>query len=159
MGSLQPLVTEQQLREEAMKEFAERTARFGHGAGQGQNANVSIEDGTGGAYGARVNGENNMGVEARHGRTDIAKTFVQVGTTSQQVVAAEDKRLQVTLQNLHDVNSLFLNLGSAATANQDLKLPPGAMYSLPPGVAFTGAIHAVASAADTGVVVVEYKVA
>ena len=119
---------------------------------------TALLDGTGSAFGVRVNGENNMGVEGRYGRSTPTRTFVTVGIAAVQLVEATDKRLQVTVQNLDDANTLFISLGGTPVANQDLMLPPGAMYSLPPGVAYAGAISGVASAADTGVVVVEYTV-
>lgn len=119
---------------------------------------VALEDGSGGGYGVRVNGENNLGAETRYGRNDPVTTYATVGIAPATLVGFTAKRLQVTVQNLHDANALYIRLGGVPTAGQDLMLPPGATYSLPPGVAFEGSIGAVASGANTGVVVVEYKV-
>lgn len=118
---------------------------------------VALEDGTGSAYGARVSGDNNLGVEARHGRNSTATTTTNVGTTSTEVVGTTAGRIQATIQNTHDANDLFLRFGTDVATDADLRLGPGEMYSFPPGAAYEGPIQARGSAAATGIVVIEYK--
>jgi hypothetical protein len=158
MGVPQESEKGRQLAELATEQLAQRHPGEPVSLLGGDGRVVSLEDGTGAAFGARVNDENNIGVEARYGRNAIVTTYTTVGTTAAVLVSATDKRLQVTIQNLHDVNLLFINLGGTPVVGQDLMLPPGGMFSLPPGVAYEGAISGIASAADTDVVVVEYRV-
>ena len=120
---------------------------------------VSLESGTGESLAAKVTRDNNLGAEARYGRTTVTTATETVGTSSVEVLAADDARLQFTLQNLSDTDFIHVRLGpnSAAATTNDLRIDPGQMYSLPPGVAYTGAVQAIATAANTKLVVVQYK--
>jgi hypothetical protein len=120
---------------------------------------VSLEDGTGEARAARVSTDNNLGAEARYGRTEVETETETVGTSSVEVLGADDARLQFTLQNLSDTDFVHVRLGPSTTAatTNDLRIDPGQMYSLPPGVAYTGAVQAIATAANTKLVVVRYN--
>ena len=120
---------------------------------------VSLEDGTGEARAARVTTDNNLGAEARYGRTEVETETETVGTSSVEVLGADDTRLQFTLQNLSDTDFVHVRLGPSTTAatTNDLRIDPGQMYSLPPGVAYTGAVQAIATAANTKLVVVRFN--
>lgn len=101
---------------------------------------VSLEDGTGNALSARVNADNNLGAEARYGRTTVYADNGTTQATSQVLIAARTGRLTLTLQNLDDTGAVHFLVGGGTATTEDLMLGPGQMYSLPPGVAFEGAV-------------------
>jgi len=127
--------------------------------GSGRDSRVvSLEDGTGGATGARVTSGNNLGVDARYGDTVVVASSVDLSTTSAQVLGAEAGRLSFTLQNLDSVDSVHFRLGGGTATTSDLRLDPGQMFSLPSGVAFDGIVTARAAAGSPRLSIVEYKV-
>jgi hypothetical protein len=78
-------------------------------------------------------------------------------TASAPLVAANNDRRQIDIQNLSGtraVHLLFAGSGSATTSH--FRLDPGARYSFPPGVGYTGAIQAIAVGGSAAVVVHEF---
>ncbi len=85
-------------------------------------------------------------------QTDTAKTpcaTVSVGTSSVEVVPANEQRVEITICNDHASQIVYLALGGAAVANRGIRLnAAGGSYTT---TSFTGAINAIASGAATGV--------
>jgi hypothetical protein len=152
---------EQAQREEGMALLQQAIQEQAAAGGKARQERVTaIEDGTGSAVAARVSGDNNLGVESRYGRVTVATGAVDVGTSSTSVVTSTAGRLGLTLQNLDDVNAVHFRLGGGtATVADDLRLGPHESYSLPPGVAFEGAVTAIADPEGARLAWVEYKVA
>lgn len=117
---------------------------------------VSLEDGTGNALSARVNADNNLGTEARFGRTSTVMGDDTVTTTSQELIAIRAGRLTFTIQNLDDAIAIYFHVGSGIATTSSLRLGPGQMYSPPPGVAFEGPLSFITAAGSAQLAWVEY---
>jgi hypothetical protein len=147
--------------QQALLDMANQAAANAAAAGgKGRQERVTaIEDGTGTASAVRVNGDNNLGVESRYGRVSVTTGGTDVGTTSTSILAAATGRLGLTLQNLDGSSAIHFRLGGGTcTLTDDLRLGPYESYSLPPGVAFEGAVTAIATPATARMAWVEYKV-
>jgi hypothetical protein len=122
-----------------------------------KNRVVSIEDGTGNALSTRVNADNNLGTEARFGRTSVVTGDATVTTSSVAIISQRAGRLTLTIQNLDDLIAIYFHLGSGIATTNDLRLDPGQMYSLPPGVAFEGPVSFVTPSGSAPLAYVEYS--
>lgn len=89
-------------------------------------------------------------------QSDTAKTgssAVSVGTSTVQVAAANPRRVELFLQNDHATQVVYLGLGTAAVANQGIRLNAaggGIVLS-----SYSGAVNAIATGASTVVLVTE----
>lgn len=117
---------------------------------------VALEDGTGGAYGARVTDGNNLGVEPIPPSKAPAFTSGTVGTTSAELLAEDAGRITFQVMNLDAAQSVHLSLGADAATTDHLRVDPGQTWTLPGGVRFTGAVQAIATAADVKVAVLAF---
>jgi hypothetical protein len=86
---------------------------------------------------------------------EITTTTGTVGTTSTQLVDADENRTQFVIQNRDDTNDLHIGLGTTAVA-EGLTLPPGGTFVCPAGVVFTGAIFGKGSDVDTKFALLEF---
>jgi hypothetical protein len=79
-----------------------------------------------------------------------------LGTSSTELLAEDADRYQVLFQNLDSTNSVHLHFGDDDATTDDLRVGPGASFTFPPGIAYKGALRAIASAADTSYVLVSF---
>lgn len=78
---------------------------------------------------------------------------VSVGAASTEVAAANPDRAEITVQNDHATQIVYLALGATAVANEGIRLnAAGGSWT---SQAFTGAVNAIATGAATGVLVTE----
>jgi hypothetical protein len=117
---------------------------------------VALEDGTGNALAARVNADNNVGTEARFGRTSVVSGSDTADTTSQVFISERAGRLTFTLQNLDDATPVHFRMGTGSATTGDLRLDPGQSYSPPPGIAFEGPVSCVTGVGSAVCSWVEY---
>ena len=129
------------------------------GAMQGRTSRVvQIENGTGeGVQSARVTAKNDLGVETRPGEATTVVTQDTADLNPKQVLGTTTDRITFTIQNLAAADTVHVRLGTGNATTGDLRLDPGAMYTVPSGVAFTGPVSVIATADDTPIVIVEYK--
>ena len=120
---------------------------------------VALEDGTGSATSARVNADNNLGTEARFGRTSVTHDSEMVGTTSTACLVATPGRLTFTIQNLDDTIPIHFHLGTGAATTDDPRLDPGQFYSPPSGVAFEGPMSAITPTGTAKLAIVQFGAA
>lgn len=120
-------------------------------------------------YGAKVDADGNLHVNVEsvptapvEGRPfaagTVAATKATVDVTSAVLVNSNADRRQIEIQNLNGANPvhlLFADSGSAAAT--DFRLDPGARYSFPPGVVYTGEIRAISVGGQAAVVVHEFE--
>ena len=84
---------------------------------------------------------------------DEPGTAVSVGAASTVVAAANPDRAEITIQNDHATQVVYLKLGGTAEANKGLRLnAAGGSWT---SQAYTGAVAAIATGAATGVLVTE----
>lgn len=76
-------------------------------------------------------------------------TQVNIGTTSQTLLAANANRKQIELFNQHSSQPIFFFLGSPATLTNGRMLDPGEKYEFPRGLVYTGIITAISSGSGT----------
>jgi hypothetical protein len=88
---------------------------------------------------------------------DVETVQEMAGTTSAEMAAADATRSQIVLQNLDGANSIHINLGEDAATTDDLRIPPGGSFSFPVGMAYQGAIQAIATDVDTKYVLVIFR--
>jgi len=78
---------------------------------------------------------------------------VSVGASTTEVAADNPDRAEITVQNDHATQIVYLALGAAAVANEGIRLnAAGGSWT---SQAFTGAVNAIATGAATGVLVTE----
>ena len=78
---------------------------------------------------------------------------VDVTTDSTSVVAANGNRIELTLQNDHASQVVYLSLGGTAVANKGIRLNPGGgSYTTS---AYTGAINAISVGGTSAVLITE----
>jgi hypothetical protein len=113
--------------------------------------NVSLVDGHDGLPGnaAKVDDDGRVATAAGPTRTVVNRVAGSVGTSSAVVLSDNPRRVQLQVQNLHASNALHVSLASSAASTQDYRLDPGAVYSFPPGVVYTGEVQLVATEMDT----------
>ena len=80
-------------------------------------------------------------------------SVIDVDDASEVVVAANPNRSQLFLQNDHASQVLYLSLGGTAVANSGIRLNPGGGGVVLDG--YKGAVSAIASAANTNLLVAE----
>lgn len=118
-------------------------------------------------YGAAVDAGGNLHVSVQdlpepvEGRPfesgAVTTATATVDVTSAELVDANGARRQIDIQNLSGtraVHLLFAGSGNATTSH--FRLDPGARYSFPPGIGYTGAIQAIAVGGTAAVVVHEF---
>jgi hypothetical protein len=128
------------------------------GAAAGRESRVvTLEDGVGGTQAARVTAKNDLGVETRPGEVTTVITQDTADLSANTVLNTTAERIQLTIQNLDSTNQVHVRLGTGDATTGDLRLDPGAMYTTPGGVAYTGPVSVIATANDTPIVIVEYK--
>jgi len=79
-----------------------------------------------------------------------------VGTTSQEVLAPNGRRISALLVNDHASQYIWLKLGYAAVANEGIRLNPGGgSYEISLVNPWFGRVFAIASDADTKLLITE----
>lgn len=130
---------------------------------------VSIETGSGEGFTAQVNAEGRMlsdveemqrivePVTTRPEIMNVATTTPSVTTSSSEVVASRTNRRWLEIQNLGDFAVHFV-LASSATAatTSHRRLNPGEVFSWRDGVAYQGAVQAIASGGPSQLAVMEF---
>ena len=119
---------------------------------------VSLEDGTGTGYSARVTDANDLGAEARYGEAPVTTHHVVVDeTVATQILPATSRRRQFQILNLDATASVRILLGGTSpSATDDWRLGPGETYQLPPGISFGGTVYGLADTNDAKVVAIEF---
>ncbi len=118
---------------------------------------ASIFDGQQPNNAVRVSGEGALLTEMTQVPGSVTTTTDMLGTTSEELLAENAQRLQFQLQNLDATKSIHILLGAGTATTGDLRIGPGQMYSLPPGVVFTGAIQAIGSDTEVDYVLVVFN--
>lgn len=85
-----------------------------------------------------------------------APTFVTVGLTSTQVLAANASRTSVRLVNT-STNNISLGFGAPAVLNSGMTLFPQGVYNMDEYDFYRGAINAIASGASSNLAVQEFS--
>ena len=88
---------------------------------------------------------------------DVETIRSAIGTTSAELLDIDATRTQIVLQNLSGSASLHINQSGDDATTDDLKIGPGASFSFPMGIAYTGKIQIIASGADTPYVCIVYR--
>ncbi|MCK6478980.1 MAG: hypothetical protein HUU06_00395 [Planctomycetaceae bacterium] len=83
------------------------------------------------------------------------RTSATVGTSSGTLVSARSGRRGLWVQNRHATNSVYLRFEAAAATTSDWLLPPGGEFRAE-SINYEGEVRAIASGADTTVLVVEF---
>lgn len=98
-------------------------------------------------------GQTAMNALIRKGIADEPGKAVSVGAASAEVAAANADRAEITVQNDHATQVVYLKLGATAVANQGIRLnAAGGSWT---SQAYTGAVNAIATGAATPVLVTE----
>lgn len=94
-----------------------------------------------------------MNAIAQKAIADEPGKAVAVGGTTAEVAAANPDRAEITVQNDHATQVVYLALGAAAVLNEGIRLnAAGGSWT---SNAYTGAVNAIATGAATGVLVTE----
>lgn len=84
---------------------------------------------------------------AHSSQAETTHDSVSVGTSSVEIVAANNDRVEVTICNDHASQILYLSLGGTAEANKGIRVnAAGGSYTTS---AYTGAINGIATGAAT----------
>jgi hypothetical protein len=131
------------------------------GSGQGrfgESRVVSLEDGAGTGYAARVTDGNDVGAEARYGEAAVTTYHVSVDTTTPTEILPETgRRRQFQIMNLDDTATVSILLGGTTpSTTEDWRIPPGGTYQLPPGIASGVKVYGKADVNTAQVVAIQF---
>lgn len=125
----------------------------------GVSGSVSISSGTVGISGTVDIGSVSGEVTTRPSptsTTDLVETPASVGTSDAELVEANADRKQIQIHNSDTTNPMFIRLKDDVATSAYIRIGPGVTYSFPPGVTYTGSIHAIAQGGTVAAIVYEF---